>query len=194
MNFSECVQTVLAMLKRPDKIVVAEAAVNAALSRAILRTEFPQDLVETSIPIDSTKYDQTIDLSALVSPLTRFRKWKYIKQPGQLAYLQPIPPDKIFSPGRFVQQDCYYMAGSNLTIIPTVTSATLEVGYYSYAPALKNNETFWLLDVCPYAIIYLACAICFESIGDMQAAGANEKNGINLLRTLEPDMQYGHSV
>lgn len=88
----------------------------------------------------------------------------------------------IAQPGSFMQNDIYYMAGTNLVIIPSTTSATLEVGYYSYAPALKNNETFWLLDLCPYAIIHEAAAIVFESIGDTQAAAGNRKTGTDLLR------------
>ena len=82
MNFSECVTIVLDLVKRPDKLTAAEMAVNSALSKAILKGEYPQDLVETSIPIDSSLYAQTIDLTAISPPLTRFRKWKYVKQPG----------------------------------------------------------------------------------------------------------------
>ncbi len=194
MNFSECVTVVLDLVKRPDKLTAAEMAVNSALSKAILKAEYTQDFVETSIPIDSTKYAQTIDLTTLSPQLTRFRKWKYVKQPGAYRYLEYLAPDKVFQPGSFMQNDCYYMAGTNLNIIPSSTSATLEVGYYSYAPALKNNETFWLLDLCPYAIIHEAAAILFESIGDSQSAAGNRKTGQDLLKVMEIDIQHGYAV
>lgn len=194
MNFSECVTIVLDLVKRPDKLTAAEMAVNSALSKAILKAEYTQDLVETSIPIDSSKYAQTIDLTTLSPQLTRFRKWKYVKQPGAYRYLEYLAPDKVFQPGSFMQNDCYYMAGANLNIIPSSTSATLEVGYYSYAPAMKNNETFWLLDLCPYAIIHEAAAILFESIGDSQSAAGNRKTGQDLLKVMEIDIQHGYAV
>ena len=87
MNFAEAVDAVLSVIKRPDKTAEAGVIVNAVLSRSILKTEFSKDLVETSIPLDSSLYTQTIDLSALVSPLVRFRKWKYVKMYGATRYL-----------------------------------------------------------------------------------------------------------
>ncbi len=166
MNFAEAVDAVLSVIKRPDKTAEAGIIVNAALSKAILKTEFSRDLVESSIPLDSTIYTQSIDLSTLVSPLVRFRKWKYLKLPGATRYLNFIDPQNVFVPGGFTQTDGYYMIGSTLTIIPSSTASSLLVGYYQYAPVLTGTATHWFLDLCPYAIVYQAIGELLISMGD----------------------------
>ena len=79
MNFTEMVTEVQGLVKRPDKAAAIGSAINSALSQYVFRTEFTQDLVETTIPIDAEEYSQTLDLTALDPALIRFRKWKYIK-------------------------------------------------------------------------------------------------------------------
>lgn len=194
MNFSEVVTAVVSLVKRPDKQVEVEMAVNATIAEAILKAEYPHDLVEAVIPLSPDVYTQTINLSTLASPLVRFRKWKYLKLPGIYGYLQPIDPENVFKPGQFMQNDCYYQIGSNLTIITSSLSDELLVGYYSRAPVLANAEEFWLLDMCPYAIVYKAAAIVFNGIGDTQAASTNKKSGDDLLKTMQNDMQYGYTI
>lgn len=189
MNFSEVVNEVLSLTKRPDKVTQAENAVNSRLARCILKGEFSHDLVETTIPIDDTLYAQLVDLSTLASPLTRFRKWKYLKQPGALKYLEPGDVSNVFRPGGYTQSDIFYMIGSTLNIITSSLSSTLEVGYYQYAPALKNNETHWLLDICPYAIINLATGELFNSMGDVGASKYYIASGEDLFQTLVRDMR-----
>jgi len=166
MNYAEAVDAVLSVIKRPDKTAEAGIVVNAVLSRAILKTEFSRDLVETSIPLDSSLYVQTIDLATLSSPLIRFRKWKYLKLPGATRYLNFIDPQNVFVPGGFTQVDGYYMIGSSLTIIPSSTASSLLVGYYQYAPTLTGTATHWFLELCPYAIIYQAIGELLISMGD----------------------------
>ena len=82
MTFDDVVNEVLGLIKRPDKLVAVQSAVNAQLKRCILKTNFSHDLVESSIPLDGELYNQTIDLAQLLVPLTRFRKWKYVKLYG----------------------------------------------------------------------------------------------------------------
>ena len=166
MNFAEAVDAVLSVIKRPDKTAEAGVIVNAVLSRSILKTEFSKDLVETSIPLDSSLYTQTIDLSALASPLVRFRKWKYVKMFGATRYLNYIDPQNVFVPGGWQQQDGYYMIGSSMTIIPSSSASSLLVGYYQYAPNLTGTEAHWFLDICPYAIVYQAIGELLITMGD----------------------------
>lgn len=166
MNFTEAQGAVLGLIKRPDKAAAVGVAINAILSRNVLKTEFTQDLVEATIPLDSNEYSQTIDLTTLVDPLTRFRKWKYVKLPGVLGYLKPIDPLNVFVPGGFTQTDCYYMMGSKLTVISSSLASSLLVGYYQYAPVLSGSNEHWLLTLCPYCVIYQATGEVLISMGD----------------------------
>lgn len=162
MNFSQVVQAVLDITKRPDKLAEAERAVNAALSFFCLKEKFQQDLIEDSIAISPTLYGDTISLASL----TRFRHFKYIKTPGTLGYLNRLGSDKIFTPGGAMQRNCYYVAGTNLTYILSTLAATLEVGYYTYPATLSGTQTHWLLDMIPQAVIDQAASKIFQLIGD----------------------------
>ena len=177
MTFAEILAEVLTITARPDRETEIASAINAVLSRCVLKTNFARDLVETTINIDPTLYGSTIDFSSLV---TRFRKFKYVKVTGVRGYLHPIDSDKVFTPGGILQNNRYYVAGLNLTYMISTLSPTLEIGYYQYAA--KQNEltvpTHWMFDLAPWAIIDLASARIFRSIGDDTSAAQYEKSGI----------------
>lgn len=167
MNFAEVVTAVTGIVKRPDKVAEIERAINASLSDCTVRASFAYDLVETSIPVDPTLYGDTIIFNNLTVPVvTRFRKFKYVKPTAVKRYLTPISPDKIFTPSGITQGDVYYVAGNSLTYTLRELTTALEVGYYQYAPVLKNSEEHWMLDIMPNTIIDLAAARIFRSIGD----------------------------
>lgn len=187
MNFTECVNEVLTIVKRPDKLVEAQNAVNNRLSRCILKTEFTHDLVEDSIPIDGTLYAQSIDLSALAVPLVRFRKWKYLKQPGTYRYLEPSDLQNIYRPGGFTQSDVFYMVGTKLNIITSSLSSTLDIGYYQYAPVLSGVNEHWLLTLAPYCIINLAVGELFNGMGDVNSSKYYLSSGEELYRVVVND-------
>ena len=167
MNFTEAVTAVTGIVKRPDKNSEIESAINAVLADCTVKASFANDLVETSIPVDSTLYGDTIVFNNLVVPaVIRFRKFKYVKPTGVKYYLDPIGADKIFTPGGITQRDKYYVAGNSLTYVLGALTTALEVGYYQYAPVLKNTEEHWMLNIMPWTIIDLASARIFRSIGD----------------------------
>lgn len=167
MNFAEVVTAVTGIVKRPDKVAEIERAINASLSDCTVRASFAYDLVETSIPVDPTLYGDTIIFNNLTVPVvTRFRKFKYVKPTAVQYYLDPIGADKIFTPGGNTQRNKYYVAGNSLTYVLGALTTALEIGYYQYAPVLKNAEEYWMLDLMPNTIIDLAAARIFRSIGD----------------------------
>lgn len=162
MNFSQVVQAVLDITKRPDKLTETERAVNAALSYFCLKGKFDQDLIESSLTIDPTLYGATISISAL----TNFRHFKYVKIPGVRGYLQNIDSTKIFTPGGKIQTNSYYVAGTNLTYVIGTLSPTLEIAYYVYPTILSGTGTHWLMDRAPQCVIDKAASNIFQLIGD----------------------------
>lgn len=193
MNFTDVVTAVTDIVKRPDKGPQIANAINTAIARASLRTEFSQDLVEATIPIDSTVYSQTINLPSLANPLIRFRKWKYVKITGALGYLNPVDTQNIFVPGGTQQTNCYFMIGSNLTIITATLAASLEVGYYQHPPVLSGANEYWLLDICPYGIINKAAGEVFGVIGDINSAKLYIAMGEDLLSIMASDLRNQHT-
>lgn len=189
MNFTELVSAVSAIVKRPDKQAQIENAINTAIARTLFKTEYTHDLVETSIPLDDTLYTQTINLPTLAAPLVRFRKWKYVKLTGVKGFLNPIDPQNVFVPGGVQQVNCYYMIGSDLTVIAGSLSTALEVGYYQYPPVLTGTNTFWLTDLCPYGIINRAAGEVFATIGDAKSAQIYIAMGDDLLTIMANDLR-----
>ena len=187
MDFTDMVTEVQGLVKRPDKAAAIGSAINSALSQYVFRTEFTHDLVETTIPVDANEYSQTIDLTTLDPALIRFRKWKYIKPYGVRGYILPIDPQNVFVPGGSIQTDRYYMIGSKLTIITSALASSLSVGYFQHAPVLSGSNTFWLTDLCPYAVINRAAGEIFNAIGDPKSGSFHLALAEQLYTTLAND-------
>lgn len=187
MNYTEAVNDVLRICKRPDKVVEAQRAINAAIAYYTIKGEFRKDLVETSISIDSSLYGNTISLTSLA----RFRRFKYIRPYGTRKFLVKSDPSHIFQPSGSLQLDHYYTAGDNLTYTLSVLSSSLEVGYYTYAPTLSGEDTHWLLDTIESAIIDYAAAKVFRGIGDDKSSDVHDAYSRDTFRVLLNDQALG---
>jgi hypothetical protein len=166
MNFTEVVNEVLSIVKRPDKINDIRREVNAAINFCCNETELARDLMESSIVISSSLYTQNLALS----DFTRFRKFCYLKPPAVKWYLTPTTPAKVFDN---CSEACnsYYIAGSDVVIKTAALYGSLLAGWYTYPPVLTDMvPTFWLLDASPYMIIDRAASKVFANIGDDASA------------------------
>lgn len=194
MNFTEAVDAVIDITARPDRRTETISAVNATISKSVLKANFSRDLVEGTLNVDPAEYGDTVDISL---EFTRFRKFKYLKITGVQGYLVPTDADKVFTPGGQVQPNRYFVAGTNLTYTLSQLTPTLEYGYYQYAPVLEDNaaDTHWILELMPWAIIDLAAARIFRSIGDDASGRAYEASGQELynvgMRDFVDQVLYG---
>jgi len=187
MNFAEVSTKVQGIVARPDKVTEIEMAINTAISYCTLKGSFRNDLVEASISIDATLYGDTISLASL----TRFRRFTYVKPTAVRYYMQPIGEDKIFTPKNQMQPNVYYIAGTSLTYTLSALATALEVGYLTYPAVLSGTNTHWMLDIMPYAIIDLAAAYIFSSIGDDASARTHEGRGMEFFTTVRKDLSLG---
>lgn len=171
MNFTEAVSEVVSILKRPDKIATVRKEVNAAISFYTLDNECPRDFSEQAIVLDAQSYTQSFALSEM----TRFRKFKYIKRGGTTEFLAIVGNAELEK--GCVLNDRYYIAGSNVNIAMKKLAATLDVGFYAYAPILNDSDgSHWLLDHSPYMIMDRACAKLFRDIGDERSMSAHAQS------------------
>jgi len=186
MNFSEVLAHVLRITSRPDKAVDAALAINKAVSYCTFLGNFRADLVESSLAIDPNLYGDTIS----IAPLTRFRKFTYVKPTAQRYYLNKVHESKIFTPKNNIQPNSYYVAGTSMTYVLAELTAILEVGYLTYPTPLDSvtNTAHWMLDQIPYAIIDLASAYVFTTIGDDASARKYEISGLDLFKALRRDL------
>jgi hypothetical protein len=169
MNFTEAVNEVIEITKRPDKVSSIRREVNAAINWCCTDTDFARDRNEQTVAISSSAYAGNILLSAF----TRFRKIDAIRPSARNKTLDNLDPRNIFAKGK-EQTDVYYIAGLQLNYKLCKLDSSLLVAYYSYPPALINIDTFWLLDVSPYMIIDRAAAKLFNDIGDDRSSKLRE--------------------
>lgn len=191
MNFSEAVGEVALITARPDKLAEIGSAINFVISLMSIKAHFAYDMVEGSIPVDGNSYGATIQFNNVTpTPLvTRFRKFKYIKRYGQLGYILPKDSSTIFTPHGYIQKDSYFVSGNNLTYILKELTNSLEIGYYQHPPVLAEDDTYWMLDLIPYAVIDKAAARIFRSIGDDQSQAQYEASGEELYKAARRDFE-----
>lgn len=190
MNFTEVVNEVLAIVKRPDKITDARREVNAAISFCCIDSDFVRDFSENSFAIDSSLYSQSLALSSF----TRFRKFAYIKPPATKYYIKPIAPDKVFH-GECEEVNRYYIAGDNVVFKLSALTSALLIGWYSYPPTLTDaSPTHWLLDAAPWMIIDRAAAKVFANIGDDKSSSKHDSNFAVSYQSARRDLQAGFSA
>jgi len=188
MNLTEAADEVIRITNRPDKRPEVIFQLNRAISFFTLKAEFSRDLVESSLAITPTLYGQTVSLSAL----TRFRKFKYIRPLGQRFYLTPIDATQVFTPKGQIQPNRYFVGGSSLTVTLSNLDSSLEIGYFTYAPTLTEaapDNTHWMLDMIPYAVIEKAAAKIFQIIGDEASLRTYEGSAMELFLTARRDFE-----
>lgn len=188
MNFTEAIDQVVGLTKRPDKRAEAGHQLNRALSYFTLKAAFSKDLVETSIDLDPTLYGQSVSIASL----TRFRKFKYIRPTSRRYYLTEIDPTQVFGPNSQIQPDRYFVAGSTLTITQSNLDSSIQVGYLTYAPTLTEvspNDVHWMLTMIPYAVIEKAAAKIFQQIGDETSWKIYEASSAELFLAARRDFE-----
>lgn len=165
MNLTEAKDEVIGITKRPEKETEILSQLNRAIAFYTLKNDWARDLVEDTLVLDPTLYGQTVDLSTL----TRFRKIKYLRPSSQRIYLRSIGVDQVITPNGRVQPNRFFVGGQSLTVTMGALDSGLEIGYYTYAPTLTEtapDNTYWMLDLMPWAIIDKAASHIFRSIGD----------------------------
>lgn len=165
MNFTEAVNEVLAIVKRPDKILDIRREVNAAVNFFCADTDFKRDVEEVLLAIDPLQYSQNLPYTSF----TRFRKVQFMKRGGTREYLTLLEAKTM--PAANCSLDKFYLAGSGIRINMAKLAANLDIGYFQYPPTLTDAAgTFWLLDVSPYMVIDRAASKIFVNIGDTASA------------------------
>lgn len=191
MTLVEAIEEVISITKRADKRAEITSNINKALLHFTLKSNFAKDLVETSIPFDSDSYAQSIDLTALVTPLTRFRKWKYLRPTSRSYFLKFRDPLQVVGPNGNVQTDVFYMTGDTLIAALSQLDATCEIGYYTYPPILSETGTtaHWMLTMVPWMVTERAASQTFKSIGDDSSAVFYEKSSNELFFAARNDFE-----
>lgn len=188
MNFSEVVNEVMGIIKRPDKLLDVRREVNSAINQFCLDTQFTFDLAEVSPAIVSTEYTQALPLSNF----PRFRKFQWIKRGGTRCFLDVLTRKEL------IKTDCdmrdkYYIVGSNVNLSLRDLANTIDVSFFQVPPTLTDAAPdFWMLEKSPYMVIDRTVAKLFNSIGDTDSGGRHERYAVSAFLTAQKD--YGIST
>lgn len=185
MNFTEVVNEVRLILKRPELDNQIKRQVNAAISLFCFDTDFARDFAESSIALDGAEYSQAFAISAL----TRFRKFVYLKRGGTSKYLSRLGITEM-AKGCADRGDKFYEVGTNVNIYLKQYANTLDVGYMTYPPLLTgatDANTFWLIEMAPYMVIDKAAALLFQQIGDEMSMRTHNSQAAETYRTFRKD-------
>jgi hypothetical protein len=150
--------------KRPDKIAEIKNAINAAIEFYSNSSDWSNDLVETTVNINSTLYAQSLTIA---SSFTRFKKIKYIRPTGWQKYLTWWDPATIFDENQNEIVNTWYRSNSNIIFKLSTLASSLEIGYLQYHNYLvADSDTHWMLDIFPQMIMDKACERIFSLIGN----------------------------
>jgi hypothetical protein len=187
MNFTEIVNEVSSITKRPDKVVDIRREVNKAINFFCVEGTFARDRDELLVTLDANLCAQSIPLNQF----TRFRKVEAIIVPYRKKPLDPTDPTKLFTKDGCDLRDAFYLAGDSINISLSQTSATCKVGYFKYPQIFTGTDTFWLMEVSPFMIIDRAASTIFFNIGDDASGKYHKGLADEAFVSAKRDYKYG---
>lgn len=187
MDFGTMADNITTRLIRPDKDLEAKDAINDAIEFCTVNGDFANDLVESTVAVESTVYSQSIVIS---TTFTRFRKIKYLKPLGYTKFLEWRDPSRMFDMDGNQCRDVWYRAGDNIVINTSSLIETMLYGYYQFPERLDDDaDTHWMMDYMYSAIFNLACADMWDSVGNAEEGTRYRKKGEQALVAHRRDHQ-----
>jgi hypothetical protein len=179
MNFTELVEEVILLTRRPDLIERTESAVRAATLKAHHTDFYYKDIYEQSVQFGTAEYIQNFQPTDI---FPTFRKTKYIRifqdgAPGK--FLVPIQVENSVDAYQFIKTDVFYQAGQLMQMRGANPLNIVLFGAYLHPTITPANAyCSWIANEMPFAIIYEAVRVIFKSIGfDQQSQEMDRLTG-----------------
>lgn len=168
MNFTDIVTQVLAKVKRPDKLDLIRAQVNAAILFFSTEHDYDADILEQQVPVTPPAL-QSYDFIIPVSSLPRFRKMDYVRIAGSRHYAEKLDTRKLDKCTDL--RNKWYRAGPVINVQFSAQAALLDISYFQYPPILTDaSPEFWMLEGNWSAVAEYAASVVFNDIGDAQSS------------------------
>lgn len=166
MDFGTIASKVAQRISRPDLDDDIREAINDAIEFITVNGDFANDLVESSVAIDSTVYSQSLVIS---TTFTRFRKIKYLRPEGYNRYIKWQDASRIFDDNLQECKDVWYRAGDNIVFKLSNLASTMLYGYYQYPTRMSaDTDTHWMLDQM-YAVVFnYSMADMWDQVGNAE--------------------------
>lgn len=167
MSISLLLSKVEDITKRPDARSRALISVNSVISRISNNADFPEDLMEVSLP------NPTPNLHAITVPLVLpegyppIRKIEYVTVADRP--LTAVKPRNALTSEGCAIRGQYYRSGNNLILSVGLNGPIVRVGYYRSTPWLTEADSHWLIEQQETMIIQGVAAEVFKATGDDQS-------------------------
>jgi hypothetical protein len=175
MNFAEIKAEVISLTDHPESDAVIVSAVKAATLRLHHTDYYARDLQEAKVTLLSSDYVHQFNAKATFMryrALNYLRKWDPTGQ-DSLTQLNTGAPGnffKILDPAQILdgygsqKDNIAYVAGDLLNIRSNTQVQMLLAGWYAHPLVTDTSKyTSWIADDVPYAIIFDACSIVFQT-------------------------------
>lgn len=177
MNFSELLQEVYDLTKRPDLVAETTLAIKSATLKAHMSDFYSKDIHETRITTDTADYIHGIDYISIIS---NFRSLKYLRKydlvtatPGD--FINVIEPEEVLDSYGVELTDVCYIAGRVLEVKSSTQIDNMLLGCYVLPIVTTSGYSSWIANLYPYAIIMEAARVVFKAIGYDEQSAAFER-------------------
>lgn len=176
MNFTEIFSEVSSLTNHPEMVAEITSAVKAATLRMHHTDYYARDMAEAKVILPSSDYYQQFNVKG---SFARYRALKYVRKwdaTGQDPLTQQntgvagkfftfLDPDQVLDGYSKTKDNVMYIAGDNLNIRSNTLIQTLLAGWYQNPLVFDTTKyTSWIADDVPFAIIYDACSIIFQTL------------------------------
>lgn len=176
MTWQEIYNEVVSLTNHPEMVAETTSAIKAATLRNHQRDYFARDIAEAQIILPSSDFYQQFDIFAT---FPRFRAIKWLRKydpagqdPLSLAntgasgaFFKILDPDAVIDGYGIHKPNIAYIAGRNLNLRSDTTVRFLLAAWYQNPLILSTNYSSWIAEQVPYAIIFDAVSLIFQTLG-----------------------------
>lgn len=178
---------VYSLTNRPDMVAETNLAIRSATLTLHQREFYFRDLHETGIQFSSPNYIQSFEPKVI---LPFFRSIKYLRKydsVGQTAgtVLTGITPDQVFDDYVIDYVNVYYSAGAEIQVKMDTQEQFMLFGCYLNPNVTLDGYSSWIADDYPFAVVYMAAAQVFKTLGADNQANQYSALAANQLTILD---------
>lgn len=196
MTYAEILAEVTTLTDRPDMASEIATMIKAATLRMHHSDYYSRDLTSATIDLGSEGYAFSFSAGAT---FTRYRALHYLRKydnatatAGALLKNLDLGKDAkgLFDAYGVEKNDVWYNAGANIVLRSSSSLRYLLAGWYQNPITDTATYSSWIADLVPHAIIFDACSLIFQTIGQQDQARKYD----NLVREqLAMVQMHGHS-
>jgi len=182
MNYTEILADAVAISGRPDLTTKMAVAVRAATLRMHQSDYYVRDLVERKIVVITPAYIHEWELAAV---FTRYRALKYLRKWDPVGidantglttgcageFFKILDPTEVLDGYGATKSNVAYATGAFLNVHSNTSDSQFLASWYQ-APRISPVEQYssWIAAEVPYAVIFDACSILFNTIGEQETS------------------------